>query len=130
LAGEISVNPPPVLALVEDTHPVVMPEVLAEFSSHQMLWERIADELASDPFALTDGPAPYLEGRMRRLGVSAEGFDAASFIERLGRPVVAAATSSSRQEFAQCARTQLRGPPTVTPAEPVSLRQFLSLLRD
>jgi len=89
LEGQPHADPPPVLAVVEDTRPVLMPETLAEFSSHQMLWERIADELAADPFALGDEPGAYLDRRMRRLGVSAEGFDAALFLERLILPACA-----------------------------------------
>jgi hypothetical protein len=89
LEGQPITTPPPVLAVVEDTRPLAMPETLAEFSSHQMLWERVADELALDPFALGDGPGAYLDRRMRRLGVSAEGFDAALFLERLILPACA-----------------------------------------
>jgi hypothetical protein len=84
-------NPPRVLAVVADTRPVVMPEQLEEFSSHQLLWERIAAELASDPFALREGPAAYLERRMQRHGVAADGFDAAAFLARLILPAYAQA---------------------------------------
>jgi hypothetical protein len=82
------VPPPssPVLAVVSDTRPVAMPEALAEFSSHAMLWRHIAAELSTDPFAIGDGPAEYLERRMKQAGVAAEGFDAALFLERLILP--------------------------------------------
>ena len=53
-----------------------MPPALDEFSSHQLLWNHVAAELASDPFAIGEGPGPYLERSMKRHGVSAEGFDA------------------------------------------------------
>jgi hypothetical protein len=74
---------PATLAIVADTRPVVAPEKLAEFSSHQLLWNHIAAELTADPFALGDDPVAYLEHRMRRHGVSPEGFDAALFLTNL-----------------------------------------------
>ena len=73
----------PSLAVVADTRPVVMPDALAEFSSHALLWDAIAAELAADPFALNQPPAAYLQQRMKRHGVSPQGFDAAAFLERL-----------------------------------------------
>ena len=74
------------LALIADTRPVVMPEKLAEFSSHQLLWGAIAAELSKDPFCLGDDPAAFLEQRMRRAGVRPEGFDAALFLTHLILP--------------------------------------------
>lgn len=79
-------TPPRVLGIVSDTRPVVAPEQLAEFSSHQLLWDRTAAELAGNPFALNDPPAQFLERRMRRVGVSADGFDAELFLEGLILP--------------------------------------------
>ena len=74
------------IAVVADTRLIVMPEQLEEFSSHQLLWNHIAAELAADPFAVGDEPGQYLEQRMKRFGVSADGFDAALFLERLILP--------------------------------------------
>lgn len=71
------------LAVAADTRPVVMPDALAEFSSHALLWGHIAAELAADPFAAASSPAAYLEQRMKRHHVSPDGFDAALFLERL-----------------------------------------------
>jgi hypothetical protein len=76
----------PTLAIVSDTRPVVAPERLAEFSSHQLLWNAIAAELSSDPFALGDDPVAYLEQRMRRHGVSPGAFDHALFLGDLILP--------------------------------------------
>ena len=84
--GDPSCTPPRALGIVADTRPVVAPEQLAEFSSHQLLWDRTAAELATDPFALNGSPAQFLERQMRRHGVSADGFDAGLFLERLILP--------------------------------------------
>ena len=74
---------PRALAVVADTLPVVMPAVLEEYSSHQLLWDRIRAELTADPFALRGDPVAYLERHMRSLGVPPDGFDAAAFVEAL-----------------------------------------------
>jgi hypothetical protein len=84
--GPVPPPPSPVLAVVSDTRPVVMPEALAEFSSHAMLWRHIVAELSADPFALGEGPAQYLQRRMKQSGIGAEGFDAGVFLERLILP--------------------------------------------
>jgi hypothetical protein len=77
------------VAIVADTQPVVMPVVLEEFSSHQLLWNDILRELQNDPFAALGDPVAYLERRMQRGGVSAEGFDVTAFVESLILPAYA-----------------------------------------
>lgn len=77
---------PPALAIVADTRQVEMPEALSEFSSHTLLWNAIADELAADPFVMGGGAASYLETRMARHGVSPDGFDTGLFLDRLILP--------------------------------------------
>jgi hypothetical protein len=74
------------LAVVADIRPVVPPEHLSEFSSHQLLWDQIEAQLAADPFSLGESPRAYLKQRMRRHGVSGEGFDATLFLEHLVLP--------------------------------------------
>ena len=79
----------PVLAVIADTVPIVEPERLAEFSSHRLLWHHIATRLAADPFALREDAAAYLEDKMRRHAVGADGFDAALFLQHLILPAYA-----------------------------------------
>jgi hypothetical protein len=81
--------PPRVIAIVADTVPVDAPEALAEFSSHRLLWDHIAAELATNPFAVGDSPAQFLELGTTRHGVRPEGFDASLFFERLILPAYA-----------------------------------------
>jgi hypothetical protein len=87
--AESHAAPPRVLAIVADTIPVAAPERLAEYSSHRLLWDHLAAELETNPFAVGDSPAQFLERRMTRHGVRPDGFDAALFLERLILPAYA-----------------------------------------
>ena len=80
---------PSTLAVAADTRVIRMPAELDEFSSHQLLWDQIAAELATEPFVVRDGAVSYLEQRMKRHGVSADRFDASVFIENLILPAYA-----------------------------------------
>ena len=82
-AGPVAETTPRCLAVVADTRRVAMPEAVCEFSSHALLWDHIAAELAADPFPAAPSPAAYLEKQMKHHGVGSEGFDAAAFVERL-----------------------------------------------
>jgi hypothetical protein len=75
------------LGLVADIQPGNMPEQLKEISSHRLLWEFIAEELAGDPLALGNDPQKYLQIRMDKLKISAEKFDFGAFFERLIFPL-------------------------------------------
>jgi hypothetical protein len=73
------------LGIIADTYPLDTPKDLFDFSSHALLWEGIRHELRLKPLALTD-PAQFLAERMKRLGVSDEGFPFSRFVERLILP--------------------------------------------
>src|SRR5262249_17369872 len=53
------------------------------FSSHRLLWEMIAHELAADPFALGDDPREFLAKRIKRAGVNSADVSEAVFLEKL-----------------------------------------------
>ena len=74
------------LGLLADVRSIEMPDQLKEVSSHRLLWESIADELANDPPVLGIDPRKYLENRMAKMGVTAERFDFGLFFERLIMP--------------------------------------------
>jgi hypothetical protein len=60
------------LAFIVATHPIDPPDYLSDFSSHRVLWELIAADLAKDPFALTEDIDAFLTRRMRKLDIAAE----------------------------------------------------------
>jgi len=70
------------VAIVADLSSLQPPKQIAEYSSHALLWDAIAEELLKDPFALSHLDA-FLDERMRQLQITAERFDRALFIERL-----------------------------------------------
>jgi hypothetical protein len=75
---------PRVLALIADTRPVSEPgEDEMDLSSHRLLWETIAEEIARDPLCVGGDAAGYLRGSMQRLGVAPEGLDARRFVDEL-----------------------------------------------
>lgn len=82
-------------AVVCDTHSVEPDERIADFSSHQLLWDAIAEELRRDPFALVRaGDADrFLDTHLRRAGVAAEGLDRRAFVDRLIVPAYAQAVA-------------------------------------
>ena len=73
-------------ALIADTTPPDPPEHLKDFSSHLLLWNTLRAELEQDPFAVGHGPEHFLDTRMQRYGVSAEGFDRTLFLGALVVP--------------------------------------------
>ena len=74
------------LAMIVDTRPLDVPDHLAEFSSHRVLWEMIATHLHDDPFSLTDDVEGYLNRRMSKLDIAAETLPTARFICELILP--------------------------------------------
>jgi hypothetical protein len=74
------------LTIVADTCPLVPPKHVKEYSSHVLLWQHIAHELNSDPFALGTDIHQYLTSRRQQFGISEAGFDRGAFIERLAVP--------------------------------------------
>ncbi len=79
---ETRTHEPRCIAIIADTTSV-SPEGEFEYSSHKLLWELIAEELANDPFALGDDVEIYLASRMRRLEIADEGLDRPRFIDQL-----------------------------------------------
>jgi hypothetical protein len=69
------------LGVIADTCVVEAPEF--DLSSHKILWDTIAAELTSDPFATGDEPAAYLRRWLGRAGIAEETVDARLFVERL-----------------------------------------------
>jgi hypothetical protein len=76
----------PFAALIADTVPLDAPERLNDFSSHLLLWNTLREELTHDPFALGPSPEAFLDARMRRYGVSSEGFDRPLVLDALIAP--------------------------------------------
>jgi hypothetical protein len=74
---------PPVLGLLADIRTIEIPQRVKDFSSQLLLWEFIEDELSRGPLSLGDDPERYLQSRMARLNIGEEGFDRATFFERL-----------------------------------------------
>lgn len=71
------------IAIIEDTRPLDPPEGLKDFSSHQLLWELIEQELRRDPLLSGEDINGFLSARMRKLGIADDGFDRRLFIDRL-----------------------------------------------
>ncbi len=86
LTSDSSTEPDRPLALVADTRVIRIPDAVAEYSSHRLLWECIEEELGSDPFLLLEGAERYLIGSMRRLQIGEEGFDRRPFLQCLIEP--------------------------------------------
>jgi hypothetical protein len=79
-------NSPPVLGLLTDTRTIEIPQMVRDFSSQQLLWEFIEDELTRDPLALGDDPDRYLNSRMARFNIRDEKFERGIFFDRLIAP--------------------------------------------
>ena len=79
----------PTLALIADL-PASLdpPAAVREFSSHRLLWEAVAEELAADPSAVGTDARRYLVSRLARLGGAAEGVPFDLFLNGLIVPVV------------------------------------------
>lgn len=71
------------LALIANTSTLEIPVTRLDASSHHVLWEMIRSELAADPFSLGTDVNGFLARRREKLGISAEGFDQALFIDQL-----------------------------------------------
>lgn len=74
------------LAIVADTSQIEPPRQAVDLSSHRLLWEMIGSEMNRDPFVVAGDVQAYLGSRMRRLGISPEGFDPRPFVEDLILP--------------------------------------------
>ena len=74
------------LALIADAPLADPPERLRDYSSHGVLWEQIAAELAADPLAVGADADAYLSVRMARIEVAGESFDRGLFLDRLVLP--------------------------------------------
>ena len=69
--------------VIADTVPIETPGVLEDFSSHRLMWEAIAAELAANPFALGEDLNDFLYRHARRQGVDVASIDRRLFIETL-----------------------------------------------
>jgi hypothetical protein len=72
------------LGVIADTLALAMPEF--GLSSHKVLWESIAREIAQDPFALGQDPAAYLARWLTGVGIAEETVDRALFLQQLIQP--------------------------------------------
>jgi len=73
------------LGVIADTVAIEMPDF--DLSSHRILWETIARELADDAFVVGDDAGAYLAKWLKRAGVAGESLDARAFVERLIVPL-------------------------------------------
>ena len=75
------------LVVIADTLPVVAPEF--DWSSHRVLWDTIAGDIARDPFTVGRDPVAYLDQWARRVGIAPETLDRRAFVDRLILPAYA-----------------------------------------
>jgi hypothetical protein len=77
----------PFIAILAASSSLEPPASIDDFSSHRLLWEFIADELSSNPFAINGGDVDtYLTSRARKLNVDARSLNTASFTSKLIAP--------------------------------------------
>jgi hypothetical protein len=69
------------LGIIADTTPIARPDF--ELSSHNVLWDTIAQELSADPFVVGNDPHAYLSRWLRRANIADDTVDATLFINRL-----------------------------------------------
>jgi hypothetical protein len=69
------------LVIIADTVALAAPEF--EFSSHRLLWDTIAAQLAADPFALGRDVTEYLSRCCAKTGIDPQTLDRRLFAERL-----------------------------------------------
>jgi hypothetical protein len=72
------------LGVIADTVALAMSEF--GLSSHKVLWESIAREIAQDPFAVGQDPAAYLARWLSAVGIAGETVDRALFLQQLIQP--------------------------------------------
>jgi hypothetical protein len=73
------------LSLICDTVPIEIPATVKDFSSHRLLWDLIAEELAADPLTV-EKVDEYLADRARQLNIEIDAIDRRSFINGLILP--------------------------------------------
>ena len=71
------------LGLIANMFLLDTPKSQLELSSHHVLWELIRHDIALDPFAIGSNINEFINRRMKKIGISEEGFDRAFFIDRL-----------------------------------------------
>ncbi len=71
------------VAIVADTRPLDAPEALQEYSSHNLLWEAIREDVLTNPFVLRTDIGAYLTSRMHQANISPDGFPRAVFLNEL-----------------------------------------------
>lgn len=76
----------PVVGLLADTLPLRIPPAIEEFSSHRLLWERAAAEIAADPAIVAEDALAYLERLRHEMGVDHTHFPLETFVRQLVIP--------------------------------------------
>ncbi len=77
---------PATVAIIADTRCVAPHRKLDDYSSHRLLWDAIAEELARDPFAGIDDPIAFLARRVRRASIDKPGGDRSMCLVKLIAP--------------------------------------------
>jgi hypothetical protein len=73
------------LGIICDTRKIEIPETIANFSSHRLLWDLIEEELAANPLVVEDMEA-YLTNRAGQLNIATESLDRLRFNNELIQP--------------------------------------------
>lgn len=71
------------VTLIADAPAPEPPEALKDFSSHRLLWEAIADDLAKDPFSVGADPRAYLARCARQAGIETADLPEAMLVNQL-----------------------------------------------
>ncbi|MCS7032839.1 MAG: hypothetical protein NZ561_02465 [Phycisphaerae bacterium] len=90
------VTPPAIdapAALLADIPPLNPPSDLEELSSHRLLWEFLAHQMAHDPFAAFDRAERLIDDGMQRYQIAGAGLDRRRFLEELIVPAYAVAVA-------------------------------------
>lgn len=76
-------------AIIANVRALKPPKDLEDLSSHRLLWEFIADQIARDPFVAFDRIDELLKQSMKRQNVAADGVPVVRFIDELIVPATA-----------------------------------------
>lgn len=90
-----SASPPngAIPAIIANVRSLKPPKDLEELSSHRLLWEFIADQIARDPFVAFDRIDELLKQSMKRQNVTADGVPVVRFVDELIVPATAVAVA-------------------------------------
>ena len=100
----------PTLALIADLpESLDPPAAVREYSSHRLLWEAMATELAADPAAVGTDARAYFQGRLARFGIAAGEAPFALFRDGLILPAVRRAVAAGLWKIGVPLRVYGRG---------------------